>query len=122
MLLCHCSFMPGCEGQAVLPTEIDPETKAFDPAAPMKRIGGHIDTGEGIVSLRVLVDHSCVEVFTGRGEALSTRQASISHHLWSSALALAELALRGLPWTTIIVWQWPPIAAVRSMSEDTSCA
>lgn len=59
--------------QAAYPRSLDAATLAFDHAAPMRRVGGPIDTSSGAVSLRILVDHSLVEVFTGCGRALSTR-------------------------------------------------
>ena len=59
--------------QAAFPRSLDSSTQAFDHAAPMRRIGGAVDSSSGSVDLRVLVDHSLVEVFTGCGRALSTR-------------------------------------------------
>ncbi|CAG9465064.1 unnamed protein product [Pedinophyceae sp. YPF-701] len=43
--------------------------------APEHRVGGRIEVGDtpDDLTLRVLIDHSCVEVFTSTGEVLSTR-------------------------------------------------
>lgn len=60
--------------QAAFPRSVDASTQGFDHAAPMRRIGGTVDADEA-VDLRILVDHSLVEVFTGCGRALSTRCA-----------------------------------------------
>ena len=43
-------------------------------ASATKRVGGQIHMDDaGSVRLRVLIDHSAVEVFTGSGEVLTTR-------------------------------------------------
>ena len=63
--------------QAAYPQKLDPDTMVFDHAAPMRRVGGRIRTDSGAVTLRVLGDHSLVEVFTGCGRALGTRCASL---------------------------------------------
>lgn len=41
----------------------------------MRRVGGptELAAGTDTCHLRVLMDHSCIEVFTGTGEVLSTR-------------------------------------------------
>lgn len=59
--------------QAVFPSELDAGTGTFDAAQSMKRVGGPIAMPDETVTLRVLVDHSCVEVFVDSGEALATR-------------------------------------------------
>ena len=61
--------------QAAYPQSLAKDTLVFDHGAPMRRIGGQIDTSSGSVQLRILVDHSLVEVFTKCGRALSTRWA-----------------------------------------------
>ena len=50
------------------------DSMAPDWASATKRVGGQIrlDVAGGL-KLRVLVDHSAVEVFTGGGEVLTTR-------------------------------------------------
>lgn len=60
--------------QATYPQHLDGKG-SFDAAASMRRIGGPImmDKQRQEVHLRILVDHSAVEVFTGAGEALTTR-------------------------------------------------
>ena len=60
--------------QAIFPPQIDSKG-SFDAAASMRRIGGPIvmDKQRQEVHLRILVDQSAVEVFTGAGEALTTR-------------------------------------------------
>ena len=63
--------------QAIFPQQLD-SNGGFDAAASMRRIGGPIvmDKQRQGLHLRILVDHSAVEVFTGAGEALTTRFAS----------------------------------------------
>ena len=67
--------------QAIFPQRLDSKG-SFDAAASMRRIGGPIvmDKQRQEVHLRILVDHSAVEVFTDAGEALTTRfeQARVS--------------------------------------------
>lgn len=48
---------------------------SFDQSKATRRVGGPIRLGNGgrSVGLRVLVDHSLVEVFTEHGQALTTR-------------------------------------------------
>jgi hypothetical protein len=47
---------------------------AIDWGSATKRVGGRVHlAAAGAVTLRVLVDHSAVEVYTGSGEALTTR-------------------------------------------------
>ena len=60
--------------QALFPQQLDSNGN-FDAAASMRRIGGPIvmDKQRQGVQLRILVDHSAVEVYTGAGEALTTR-------------------------------------------------
>lgn len=54
---------------------LDPATMSFSLTAPTARhIGGQIDVKPGQpLQLRLLLDFSCLEVFTGTGEVLSTR-------------------------------------------------
>eukprot|EP00775_Hariotina_reticulata_P002344 gene2344-2651_t len=54
---------------------LDPATMAFSLTAPMaRRIGGPISHRPGApLALRLLLDHSVLEIFTGTGEVLSTR-------------------------------------------------
>ena len=65
--------------QVVYPTALHPDARTFDWDAPHRRIGGALApaaaSGGGTVALRVFVDHSAVEVFTGGGQALATRRA-----------------------------------------------
>ncbi|KAK9839842.1 hypothetical protein WJX81_005428 [Elliptochloris bilobata] len=63
--------------EVVYPTVLHADTLAFDWDAPHRRIGGALAPppvdGDGSVALRIFVDHSAVEVFTGAGQALATR-------------------------------------------------
>eukprot|EP00803_Ostreobium_quekettii_P007954 evm.model.scf_929.2 EVM.evm.TU.scf_929.2 scf_929:6204-10003(+) len=54
---------------------VDPDTMEFTlDAESSRRVGGNIDLRPGEpLQLRVLMDHSCVEIFTGTGDVLSTR-------------------------------------------------
>ncbi len=76
---------PGAH-QVAYPTALDPVTLAFDWDACHRRVGGELTPlavpgeceqteSDGAVALRILVDHSAVEVFTGNGQALATRCA-----------------------------------------------
>lgn len=71
--------------QATYPQHLDGKG-SFDAAASMRRIGGPImmDKQRQEAHLRILVDHSAVEVFTGAGEALTTRfeQAAVMSFLF----------------------------------------
>jgi sucrose-6-phosphate hydrolase SacC (GH32 family) len=62
----------------VYPTALDADSRCFDWDAPHRRVGGTLapPPGEGgALGLRILVDHSAVEVFTDGGQALATRRA-----------------------------------------------
>lgn len=54
---------------------VDPDTMEFClDAETSRRVGGSIDLRPGEpLELRVLLDHSCVEIFTSTGDVLSTR-------------------------------------------------
>ena len=76
---------PGAD-QVAYPTALDPVTLAFDWDASHRRVGGELTPlavpgeggqaeSDGAVALRILVDHSAVEVFTGNRQALATRCA-----------------------------------------------
>ncbi|KAF6258531.1 hypothetical protein COO60DRAFT_1107801 [Scenedesmus sp. NREL 46B-D3] len=54
---------------------LDPATMSFSLTAPMaRRIGGPLQQKPGQpLALRLLLDASCLEIFTGSGEVLSTR-------------------------------------------------
>jgi hypothetical protein len=63
---------------ALLEELAGPGGAGAEPRAPPpepRRVGGplRLRPGSDILHLRILVDHSCVEVFTGTGEVLSTR-------------------------------------------------
>jgi Glycosyl hydrolases family 32 C terminal len=53
----------------------DPDTMAWSLSAPsVRRIGGRVDpAGYDALALRVLLDHSLLEVFTGSGQVITTR-------------------------------------------------
>lgn len=61
-------FTDGAPVDLVTLAELDPEVDG------LRRVGGPIDlkAGEGL-TLRLFVDHSCVEVYSSTGEVLSTR-------------------------------------------------
>jgi sucrose-6-phosphate hydrolase SacC (GH32 family) len=54
---------------------LDPDTKAFSLSAPnVRRIGGKVDpAGFDTLALRIILDHSLLEVFTGSGQVVTTR-------------------------------------------------
>ena len=50
------------------------DSMAVDWGSASKRVGGRVHLeAAGAVSLRVMVDHSAVEVYTSSGEVLTTR-------------------------------------------------
>lgn len=64
----------------IFSTQWDSNELIFGWDSVIKRVGGPILISEDdAVQLRVLVDHSAVEIFTGTGETLTTRCASISN-------------------------------------------
>ncbi len=63
------------DAQVCFSTQLDTSTQAFGWESIVKRVGGEICAAEGVVDLRVFIDHSAVEIFTGCGQALSTRYA-----------------------------------------------
>ena len=54
---------------------LDPETKALSLSAPnVRRTGGKLETrGADALALRIILDHSLLEVFTGSGQVITTR-------------------------------------------------
>ncbi len=48
----------------------DPDAEEDD---GLRRVGGPVEMESGDVHMRILLDHSCVEVYLGSGEVLSTR-------------------------------------------------
>ena len=48
----------------------DPDAEEDD---GLRRVGGPVEADSGDVHMRILLDHSCVEVYLGTGEVLSTR-------------------------------------------------
>ena len=63
-----------CE-QVIFSTQWDRNALSFGWDSVMKRVGGPIQMHGDTVQLRVMVDHSAVEIFTGSGETLTTRCA-----------------------------------------------
>lgn len=61
--------------QVVAPDNLDPMSMTFDPTKSVKEIGGPIflPPGGDSLTLRILIDHSLVEVFTELGQTLTTR-------------------------------------------------
>lgn len=61
--------------QVIAPDNLDKETMTFDSTKTVKSIGGPIQLpGDGnSLTLRILIDHSLVEVFTEMGQTLTTR-------------------------------------------------
>ena len=59
----------------IAPDNLDQSSITFDPTKVVKSIGGPISlppNGDSL-KLRLLIDHSLVEVFTGIGQTLTTR-------------------------------------------------
>ena len=48
----------------------DPDAEEDD---GLRRVGGPVEMDSGDVRMRILLDHSCVEVYLATGEVLSTR-------------------------------------------------
>ncbi len=67
-LLRHKSYMQVC-----FSTELDSDSYAFGWNSISKTIGGDIEIADGSVDLRILIDHSAVEIYTGCGQVLTTR-------------------------------------------------
>ncbi len=59
--------------QVCFSTELDAKSNVFGWSSITKATGGEVSVADGCVNLRVLIDHSAVEVFTGCGQALTTR-------------------------------------------------
>ena len=64
---------PNC--QVIAPDNLDTSTMTFDRSKLVNSIGGPVHFGDKPTSLqlRILIDHSVVEVFTEHGQVLSTR-------------------------------------------------
>ena len=56
-------------------TELATARELWEDDDSVRRVGGptELAAGTDTCHLRVLMDHSCIEVFTGTGEVLSTR-------------------------------------------------
>lgn len=56
-------------------TDLATATELWEDDDSVRRVGGptELAPGNDTCHLRVLMDHSCIEVFTGTGEVLSTR-------------------------------------------------
>lgn len=54
---------------------VDPQTKAFSLTAPTaRRVGGRLEPrGADRLALRLILDHSLLEVFCGTGQVITTR-------------------------------------------------
>ena len=59
--------------QICFSTALDADSHAFGWAGVTKATGGEMSIQDSSVDLRILIDHSAVEVFTGCGQALTTR-------------------------------------------------
>ncbi|BDA48086.1 Fructan 6-exohydrolase [Coccomyxa sp. Obi] len=59
--------------EVIFSTQWDRNALSFGWDSVSKRVGGPIQIHEHAVQLRVMVDHSAVEIFTGSGETLTTR-------------------------------------------------
>lgn len=84
----------------------------MDWGSASKSVGGPVQLRtEGEVQLRVLMDHSVVEVFTGSGQALSTRQEPLNP--LALYLAVLELLCMYVPCFT-----YPIVHAPRKLQEN----
>lgn len=64
-----------CCFQVIAPDNLNRSSMTFDPTKVVKSIGGPISlppSGDSL-KLRILIDHSLVEVFTENGQTLTTR-------------------------------------------------
>lgn len=61
----------------VVTEAIDPETKALSLSAPnVRRTGGKLEPpATDMLALRIILDHSLLEIFTGSGQVVTTRVA-----------------------------------------------
>lgn len=66
-----------CTWQVIFSNEWDSSTGRFGWDGIGKRVGGSIAPLGDSVGLRVLIDHSLVEVFTDSGHALTTRSVML---------------------------------------------
>ena len=56
----------------------------------LRRVGGPVELQSGDVHMRILLDHSCVEVYLGSGEVLSTRIYRYAMCLTNSCMLCAS--------------------------------
>ena len=56
----------------------------------LRRVGGPVELQSGDVHMRILLDHSCVEVYLGSGEVLSTRIYRYAVCLASSCMCASD--------------------------------
>ena len=65
----------------------DPDAEEDD---GLRRVGGPVEMESGDVRMRILLDHSCVEVYLATGEVLSTRiyRSASSHSDVAAVLSL----------------------------------
>ncbi len=100
----------------VYPTALHADSRCFDWDAPHRRVGGALapPPGEGgALGLRILVDHSAVEVFTDGGQALATRHAAFAWLPdWGKCSSVASAQ----------VWQVHAQTTVEHCASPCSCA
>lgn len=59
--------------QVCFSTQLDTDSHAFGWTSVTKATGGEVSMADGSVALRILIDHSAVEIFSGCGQALTSR-------------------------------------------------
>jgi hypothetical protein len=95
---------------------LDPETMAYSLSAPtVRRVGGKLDPESfQTLALRIILDHSLLEVFTGTGQVISTRvyrgapptsDACIDFLSFGGSAEVAALNA----WEMGTVWQHPQV-------------
>lgn len=95
---------------------LDPETLQFSLSAPnARRIGGKIEHRSGEkLHLRVLLDHSLLEIFTGNGQTLTTRvyrNCPLGTDPGIDFLSIGGMAKVNLAaWEMSTIWQEPQVA------------
>jgi beta-fructofuranosidase len=98
---------------------LDPETMSYSLSAPtVRRVGGKLDPESfRTLALRIILDHSLLEVFTGTGQVITTRvyrgapptsDAGIDFLSFGGSAEVASLNA----WEMSTIWQDPPVCSV----------